>query len=188
MGLLSFLGLDGKARSVSKTEPLPVDIGQSIEVTLPTSLTIANEANDPIPAAPNVSRGAGNVDSNTQRVTLANDGPGVAALTSIDNKTPGLLNGREPTEPLGIPGVARQLAAGSTSVNTALTSSCRRISMRAVGADIRYSIGTSTQTASATSHLIGIGERLDVAVTATPNIAVLQAGSTNGTLEVTELL
>ena len=93
-----------------------------------------------------------------------------------------------PTEPLGIPGVARQLAAGASSANTALTSTCRRISMRAVGADIRYAIGSSSQTASATSHLIGIGERLDVAVPATPNIAVIRGGTTNGTLELTELL
>lgn len=93
-----------------------------------------------------------------------------------------------PTEPLGVPGVARQLAAGASSVNTALTSTCRRISMRAVGADIRYAIGSSSQTASATSHLIGIGERLDVAVPATPNIAVIRNASTSGTLELTELL
>lgn len=93
-----------------------------------------------------------------------------------------------PTEPLGVPGVARQLAAGASSVNTGLTSTCRRVSMRAVGADIRYAIGSSSQTASATSHLIGIGERLDVAVPATPNIAVIRAGSTSGTLELTELI
>jgi hypothetical protein len=93
-----------------------------------------------------------------------------------------------PTEPLGVPGVARQLAAGASSVNTALTSTCRRISMRAVGADIRYAIGSSSQTASATSHLIGIGERLDVAVPATPNIAAIRNASTSGTLELTELL
>jgi hypothetical protein len=60
--------------------------------------------------------------------------------------------------------------------------------MRAVGADIRYAIGSSSQTASATSHLIGIGERLDVAVPATPNIAVIRNASTSGTLELTELL
>jgi len=90
-------------------------------------------------------------------------------------------------EPLGIPSVARQLAVGSASTNTALTSSCRRISVRAVGADIRYAIGVSSQTASATSHFIANGERLDLAVPATPNIAVIRNGTTNGTLEVTEL-
>lgn len=91
-------------------------------------------------------------------------------------------------EPLGIPSVARQLAAGSASANTALTSTCRRVSVRAVGADIRYAIGSSSQTASATSHFIANGERLDLAVPATPNIAVIRNASTDGTLEVTELI
>jgi len=91
-------------------------------------------------------------------------------------------------EPLGIPAVARQLAAGSASANTALTSTCRRISVRAVGADIRYAIGSSSQTASATSHFIANGERLDLAVPATPNIAVIRNASTDGTLELTELI
>jgi hypothetical protein len=90
-------------------------------------------------------------------------------------------------EPLGVPSVARQLTAGSASANTALTTTCRRISIKAVGADIRYAIGSSSQTASATSHFIGNGERLDLAVPATPNIAVLRNGSTDGTLELTEL-
>jgi hypothetical protein len=92
-----------------------------------------------------------------------------------------------PVEPLGIPAVARQLAAGSASANTALTSTCRRISVRAVGADIRYAIGSASQTASATSHFIANGERLDLAVPATPNIAVIRNASTSGTLELTEL-
>jgi hypothetical protein len=92
-----------------------------------------------------------------------------------------------PTEPLGIPAVARQLSAGSSSANTALTTTCRRISIKAIGADIRYAIGSTSQTASATTHFIGNGERLDLAVPATPNIAVLRNGSTDGTLELTEL-
>jgi len=91
-------------------------------------------------------------------------------------------------EPLGVPAVARQLAAGSASANTALTSTCRRVSVRAVGADIRYAIGSSAQTASVSSHFIANGERLDLAVPATPNIAVIRNGTTNGTLEVTELV
>jgi len=93
-----------------------------------------------------------------------------------------------PAEPLGIPGVAHQLTAGASSANTALTSTCRRISMRAVGADIRYAIGSVSQTASASTHFIANGERLDVAVPDAPNIAVIRGGGTNGTLELTELL
>lgn len=89
---------------------------------------------------------------------------------------------------LGVPGVARQLSAGSTSQNTALTSSCRKISILATGGDIRYLIGSSSQTASATSHFIAAGERLDLGVPSTPNIAVIRAASVNGTLELTEFL
>ena len=90
-------------------------------------------------------------------------------------------------EPLGQAGLARQLAAGSTTSNTALTAGVFRISMRAVGADIRFSIGTGTQTATTSSHFIANGERLDFAVPGAANIAVLRNGTTDGTLEVTEL-
>jgi hypothetical protein len=95
---------------------------------------------------------------------------------------------RSPVEPLSVPGVARQLAAGATTANTALTASCRRISIRAVGADIRFAIGTGAQTATATSHFIADGERLDLGVPVEPNIAVLRNATTSGTLELTELL
>ena len=90
-------------------------------------------------------------------------------------------------EPLGVPGLARQLTATNTSANTALSANVYRISMRAVGADIRFSIGPGTQTATTTSHFIANGERLDFAVPPGGNIAVLRNGTTNGTLEVTEL-
>jgi len=91
-------------------------------------------------------------------------------------------------EPLGIPGVARQLSATNTSVNTALTSTCRRISITALVDGIRFSIGSTSQTASTTSHFIAAGERLDFALPSTPNIAVLRAGAVNATLEVAEYL
>lgn len=98
--------------------------------------------------------------------------------------TPGLL----PVDTLGTVGVARQLAAGATSANTALTTTARRISICATGAAIRYAIGTGAQTASSTSHYIASGERLDLAVPASAQIAVIRAGSTDGVLEVTELV
>lgn len=92
------------------------------------------------------------------------------------------------SEPLGIPGVARQLAAGAASANTALTTTCLRASLYARGADVRYLIGSTSQTASATSHFLANGERVDIRLPATPNIGVIRAASTDGTLEVTELL
>lgn len=90
-------------------------------------------------------------------------------------------------EPLGIPAVARQLSAGAASANTALTTTCRRASLYARTSDIRYLIGSTSQTASATSHFLAQGERVDVRLPATPNIAVIRAGATDATLEVTEL-
>jgi len=91
-------------------------------------------------------------------------------------------------EPLGVPAVARQLAAGSSSTNTELTATCRRLSMRAVNADIRYSVGSTAQTASSSSHFIAEGERIDIALPQTPHIAIIRNGLTDGTLEITELV
>jgi hypothetical protein len=96
----------------------------------------------------------------------------------------------ESVEPLGIPTVARQLAATTTSTNTALTANVSRISIRARGCDIRYVVGVGAQTANAsTSHFIANGERLDIAVPIGSNIAVIrESGATvNGTLALTEL-
>ena len=105
-------------------------------------------------------------------------------------------------EILGVPSPARQLTAGSASSNTALTPTVQRISIRAVGADIRFSIGVGTQTANGnTSNFIANGERLDFAVpsaatevdstgaaTVGANIAIIRDGTVNGTLELTELI
>ena len=108
-------------------------------------------------------------------------------LPSTSQLPSALVGGRLSVEPLGIPGAARQLTAGAASANTALTTSVGRVSIYARSADIRYSVGSTSQTASSTSHFIASGERLDIDVPATPNIAVIRAGTTDGTLEVTEL-
>ena len=112
---------------------------------------------------------------------------------------------------LKVPGVARQLAASSSSSNTALTVGCQRISILAVTADIRYSIGTTAQTANGnTSHFIKTGERLELDVpihidsavdgngdpvnaatfgkVIASNIAVIRDASSDGTLELTEFI
>lgn len=89
---------------------------------------------------------------------------------------------------LGKPNTARQLAAGATSTNTALSNHITRVSMRATGADIRFEIGEGTQTAYATtSHFIAEGERLDFSVHSGANIAVIRDGTDDGVLELTEL-
>lgn len=115
------------------------------------------------------------------------DGSGVTQPVSGPLTDTQLRATRVNVEPLGVPGTARQLTAGAASANTALTSTVGRISIYARGADMRYRVGPAAQIASATSHFIGAGERLDINVPATPNIAVIRAGSTDGTLEVTEL-
>lgn len=97
----------------------------------------------------------------------------------------------ERVEPLGIPTVARQLSATTSSQNTALTSNVSRISIRARFADIRFAIGVGAQTANATtSHFIANGERLDLAVPQGANIAVIResAATVDGSLAVTELV
>lgn len=99
-----------------------------------------------------------------------------------------MANFNEQVEPLGKAGAARQLAAGASSVNTTLTAGVYRVSMRATGADIRFAIGSGAQTATTSSHFIANGERLDFAVPIGANIAVIRAGSTSGTLELTELV
>jgi len=92
-------------------------------------------------------------------------------------------------EPLGIPGVARQLTASSSSTNTALTATCRRVSMRASNASLRYAVGSSSQTADAsTSHFLNVNERIDIALPATPNIAIIRDDATDAVLELTEFL
>lgn len=121
--------------------------------------------------------------------TAANQTTGNGSLSSIDGKLPSALTpGLLPVDVLGTLGVSRQLAAGATSANTALTTTCRRVSIHANGAAIRFAIGTGSQTASATSHYIASGERLDLDVPANAQIGVIRAGATDAVLEVSELV
>lgn len=95
-----------------------------------------------------------------------------------------------PTNPLGLPTVARQLTVGGSNAEVTLTPTCSRISVLAVGGAMRYVVGVGAQTADAsTSHYIAAGERLDIAVPEGGTIAAIQAsGDTAGTvLEITEL-
>lgn len=221
-----------------------------------------------VPVAPNITRGAGVVDANTQRFTLASDGPAVTSLANIDSdlgapadaaattdtgtfslialvkraltnwttllgrvpasvggrmpvdgsgvtqpvsaaslplpagaateatlsaqnaKMPVLIGGRTPVEPLGIPGTARQVATTTSNANTVLTAGVGRISIFARLAPLRYSVGSAAQTANAaTSHYLAAGERIDIDVPATPNIAVIRASdaTADGAAEITEL-
>lgn len=96
-----------------------------------------------------------------------------------------------PTEPLGIPTVARQLSVTTASASVTLTSTCKRISIRARGCDMRYAVGIGSLTANAaTSHYIAQDERLDIAVPLGATIAAIResAATVNGSLAITELI
>ena len=91
-------------------------------------------------------------------------------------------------EILGEVGTAKQRSATTASANIALTSTTRRVSIKAVGADMRYEFGTTTAVeATTTSHYIADGERLDFACPQGTYIAVETVSGT-GTLEITELV
>lgn len=111
--------------------------------------------------------------------------------TNIIRKLVDMLDGTHAekvvTEPLGIPSVPRNLPAAAVSADIALTATCARVSLCAVGADIFYSVGTGPQTATAASHWIFEGERLDIRVLPGSHIAAIRAGSTDGVLCVSEL-
>lgn len=110
----------------------------------------------------------------------------LAAILTGDSSITGSI-GSISVEPLGQPVTARQLSAGSSSSNTALTSTVTRISIRATSADIRYDIRDFATIANSSSHFIAQNERLDLKVPLNANIAVLRNDSTDGVLEVTEL-
>ena len=57
MSLLSFLGLDGKARSVSSSDRLPVDIGQNVSVTMGAEVEVKNDTGNPVPVSGTLSAG-----------------------------------------------------------------------------------------------------------------------------------
>jgi len=116
-----------------------------------------------------------------------------AFVDSINDKLPALLNNRLVVDTLGQPATARQIATTVASANQALTSTgVTRISLFARIAPLRYSVGSTSQTAdAATSHYLAAGERIDIAVpSTTPNIAVIRASdaTTDGAAEITELI
>jgi hypothetical protein len=97
--VLQILVDDGLASTAITAAALPLPTGAATAAKQPALGTAGTASSDVItvqgiangtalPVAPNVTRSGGAIDSNTQRVTLATDGPGVAALTSIDSKTP----------------------------------------------------------------------------------------------------
>lgn len=89
----------------------------------------------------------------------------------------------ERIEPLGTPGTARVQATSGTAATVTLTASCRRVSMFATQGTWYAINGTAT----ATSHFINAGERLDFCVPPDSFISVLQE-ATAGSVRITELV
>lgn len=89
----------------------------------------------------------------------------------------------ERIEPLGTPGTPRVQATAGTAASVVLTSTCRRVSMFAT-TGTWYAINA---TATATSHYIGAGERLDFCVPPDTTLSVLQE-DTAGSVRITELV
>ena len=108
-------------------------------------------------------------------VALVNPDTGEPYTASV----PGLF----PVDTLGTPGAPRVQATSGTAANIVLTTTCRRVSMFATQGAWYAISGTAT----ATSHYIGAGERLDFDVPASTTISVLQETAA-GSIRVTELV
>ena len=93
--------------------------------------------------------------------------------------TPGLMA----VDTLGTPGVARVQATSAVAASIVLTSTCRRVSMYAT-TGTWYSL---SGTATATSHYLEAGGRIDFDVPANTTISVLQE-ITAGSVRISELV
>jgi hypothetical protein len=111
----------------------------------------------------------------------------MASLTTNGATTAGSFLTSDTTTAFEV-GAARTIALGATSVNLALTSTCRFISITCTGGNhCHYQIGVGTQTASVTTHYLRTGERLNLSVPIGANIAAIQGGGSSTTLFITEL-
>jgi hypothetical protein len=107
-----------------------------------------------------------------------------ATLADLNTKVPvQIVPGLLPVDTLGTPGASRVQTTAGIAATVTLTSTCRRVSMFAT-AGTWYSI---SGTATATSHYIGAGERLDFDVPAGTAISVLRE-TTDGSIRITELV
>jgi hypothetical protein len=85
-------------------------------------------------------------------------------------------------------GASRSITLAATSVNQALTTTCRFVSIKCAGGNhCHYIIGVGAQTATASSHYLRTGERIVLAVPPNANIAAIQGTGAATTLYITEL-
>ena len=111
----------------------------------------------------------------------------MASLTTGGSTTTGTFTSSEITVNLEL-GVSRILAVSATSANVALTSTCRFVSLvTTAGTHVHISVGVGAQTATTSSHILLVNQRITIAVPFGANIAALQ-GSLSGNLYISELL
>lgn len=112
----------------------------------------------------------------------------MASLTTGGTTTAGTFLSSDTTTAFEV-GTARTIALGASSVNLALTSTCRFISILCTGGThCHYQIGVGAQTASATTHYLRTSERITLAVPIGANIAAIQGSGASTTLFITELV
>jgi hypothetical protein len=110
----------------------------------------------------------------------------MASLTTGGSTTTGTFTSSETTVNLEL-GVSRILAVSATSANVALTSTCRFVSLvTTAGTHVHISVGVGAQTATTSSHILLVNQRITIAVPFGANIAALQ-GSLPGNLYISEL-
>jgi len=112
----------------------------------------------------------------------------MASLTTGGTTTAGTFLSSDTTTAFEV-GTARTITLGASSVNLALTSTCRFISILCTGGThCHYQIGVGAQTASATTHYLRTSERIILAVPIGANIAAIQGSGASTTLFITELV
>lgn len=112
----------------------------------------------------------------------------MASITTDAVTTAGTFLSSDTTTAFEV-GTARTIALGASSVNLALTSTCRFVSLTCTGGThCHYQIGVGTQTASSSTHYLRTGERLTLAVPIGANIAAIQGTGSSTTLFITELV
>ena len=112
----------------------------------------------------------------------------MASLTTGGTTTAGTFLNSDATTAFEA-GTARTITLGASSVNLALTSTCRFVSLICTGGThCHYQIGVGAQTASSSTHYLKTGEQIVLAVPVGANIAAIQGTGSSTTLFITELI
>ena len=111
----------------------------------------------------------------------------MASITTDGSTSPGTFATEVSTTAFSL-GASRSITLAATSVNQALTTTCRFVSINCAGGNhCHYIIGVGAQTATASSHYLRTGERIVLAVPPNANIAAIQGTGAATTLYISEL-